>query len=1131
MAVSQDDLLIKIQADTANATASISALSKSMIDLSSKFDQLNKAALNTEKTVNGFGMTAMYLNQSLELAKKGFETVKKVLDATVFKFLQGEEHTKRLSNALRLMGSDSVTATTQHFKKLGEEMANLTGVGSETVEDMARLGVTMGLNTDQIDRYIRAAADASAATGIDMSQAFELVTQSLKGQTKGLASIIPEMKNFTDEQAKAGKAADYFAERMSGFAEANADSFSVTMKKNASALEDLQKALGSVVVDILNIGKGQNVIGEVLTSAKNLVQEYHDELVEIGRSTIDFFERVSTFVIAAVSGLIMVFTGSLAGIADLFRFKEFAQKMDAKTKEAAMILKEASKDLFSILATPNKEEKKESKGGPKGKPIASPVDPKITAQAAEYQKALSEIQKKTDELNLSARESGMTQLEVLDEELKMINKVIDAKQKEIQANIEAGKYSKEQGANLIAAFEDQRKAAGEDNDSKKEQAPGQEYDAAIKAGASMTNDITKAFQTGTMGMVTGMLGAVDAFVGAAQAVVDFIPGLLDKIANLFNSIADLPNKIANGLQKVLDSILNWIANTLPNWLKAIPKMLKMIAKFLVEGLLQAFNSLFDAVPQLLMDLINYIPEFVERFVQGIIQAVPLIVISFIQKILPKIPGIAIAIIKVLVIGLPMAIVKGVFEAWKAIAGSIKNLFKGIKFETPKFSGIGDAIKKLSGSTASLFGVRDLGGAQDSMSKASNKVADALKNGMDGAIKMLIDAWRWIYDNIIAPVGAFFQGVFRGIVDGARSLFDGLISGVQKVFGFLKSIFEKYTSFLGDMLNGIKNVGSTIIDTFKNIGNIIIDGIKGGLPELGKMFTKLFDEINPANLFKKLFDVSGAEGQGTVETTLGIDIPFLKFAQGGMVPGQSKVGGDSSLNDRILALLSPGEAVIPRSAMQDKRVRAIVDQILNGSLEVPAFKLGGVVGGWVDKASQAGSNIGGTGGKILSGDFAGAASDIQNMDVKKAGEELSKARDNAIKIVEAMMPGSPWKIVWDKVKEMVMKMFEANKFASGGLVTGASGTDMIPARLTAGEFVLNKEAVSNIGLGNLNRMNTGSKSFSSPTSITQNIDIKIDSKGERLDESFIRQRLMPVFKEELRRASLDGERLLSNGGVR
>jgi hypothetical protein len=45
-----------------------------------------------------------------------------------------------------------------------------------------------------------------------------------------------------------------------------------------------------------------------------------------------------------------------------------------------------------------------------------------------------------------------------------------------------------------------------------------------------------------------------------------------------------------------------------------------------------------------------------------------------------------------------------------------------------------------------------------------------------------------------------------------------------------------------------------------------------------------------------------------------------------------------------------------------------------------------------------------------------------------------------------------------------------KRRTGGIVPGTGNSDTVPARLTPGEFVMNKDAVRNIGLGNLQAMN-------------------------------------------------------------
>ena len=53
-----------------------------------------------------------------------------------------------------------------------------------------------------------------------------------------------------------------------------------------------------------------------------------------------------------------------------------------------------------------------------------------------------------------------------------------------------------------------------------------------------------------------------------------------------------------------------------------------------------------------------------------------------------------------------------------------------------------------------------------------------------------------------------------------------------------------------------------------------------------------------------------------------------FAEGGVVPGKAEVDGDSYANDKVPAMLSPGEVVIPRSKADDPdKAKEFIDSIM------------------------------------------------------------------------------------------------------------------------------------------------------------------------------------------------------------
>lgn len=56
------------------------------------------------------------------------------------------------------------------------------------------------------------------------------------------------------------------------------------------------------------------------------------------------------------------------------------------------------------------------------------------------------------------------------------------------------------------------------------------------------------------------------------------------------------------------------------------------------------------------------------------------------------------------------------------------------------------------------------------------------------------------------------------------------------------------------------------------------------------------------------------------------------------------------------------------------------------------------------------------------------------------------------------------------------------YASGGIVTGPAGVDQVPARLTAGEFVLNTDAVAALGPSLLERLNRNPRRVAPPAAV-------------------------------------------------
>lgn len=440
---------------------------------------------------------------------------------------------------------------------------------------------------------------------------------------------------------------------------------------------------------------------------------------------------------------------------------------------------------------------------------------------------------------------------------------------------------------------------------------------------------------------------------------------------------------------------------------------------------------------------------------------------------------------------------GITEIWRGVWGTaMTTLLWFGETVTKAVTWLGEILTKwldeLNKLTAKFF--ETFSQMANALIEFGKTIVSGLIEAFKSIIEMFKNMWKTAIDNLtvlFSDIGKIFDNAWKTLKDTWNTVFDRL-----------KSIGT-------DIWEGLKGAMSGATDIFKNMGANIWKGLEDGLKSIGPMLTKILNEISPANLFQKMFNIEGAKGQGTVEKALSkmgseVDVPFIAFAKGGMVPGKSVVSGDSEMNDRILALLSPGEAIIPRSLMENDAIKALIKAVLEGKI-APSKYWGGSM------------TVGGV--KIGVGDKGISINDqtIVPDPITAIGDELGQ-------IIEPM--GALWDEVKKKAFEMVLKMFEANHFHGGGLVPGFAGGGEVPAMLNPGEYVINAGAVRNIGSNYLDRMNKGNAPIAATTNFTINI-----TTTEPIDESYFRNTLMPKIKDDIKRRTLNGEFLISSRGVR
>jgi phage-related protein len=1360
-----EDLIIRIQADTANSATSIKALTEHLQSLDDNFKKVVGATEGTQKALTGFGAAMVAVNATLATAQQAWTLLQDTFGTSIREFKQATDEVTRLGNTLRILGDRDVKKSVAELDAFADAMENTTTVSGGQVHALVNVAKAAGLSNEATKKLIKTSADLAATGKTDVQGAFNAMLKSLKGSTLALSIMDPKLSNMSKEAAKSGAAIDYFAASLGGLAEEELKTFAGQAKLTEHRLDKMQENIGAVIAGILGMKPGVSVMNEILASFNKYLEENRERFIGYGKVVVEALKsvgeavmRVKDFIVnidftmlltnlsllgAAIGTTFLMFnTGIIVSgianmvsavvmlgsavakgtvyvalntgawiknsvamaataaqaalvtagvattiiaidlfiknvgniprlvesmiqavvtglgvvaeaIADVFGLDSVKKKIEGFTNYSAEQFAKSAEGLNAGLAgnamdqidnlkkawgaaTGSMKAPEVSAAAPSGTDRKKPPLP--TFASPEALKALDELRAKNAQIDFEIRAANMFQRDIIKEKYNLEIESLKTKYKDVDLTM-AGKLALEDQIKLL-----ERKAELEAS-----KAPTKEFEAAAKPGNDLAKQIGGAFtggMEGMAGMVTGMMSGAGAVMDAVsgvlsfiQKLIDFIPQILNAVANIFSTLADLPLKILEGVQNVFKGAVKFVTDFIPNVLKAVPEIIYTIFKGLFIELPKAFMGLMKMLPGLILGIIKDLPSMVSEIVEAMISYMPEMAVTFIKTIVANAPKVVFALMRLFYVEIPKAIIRGIINGIQKIGDALGSLFKGgpkVEIDTKQAT---EAMKKaaraLTGEAGKLFKVMDL--TDGPVGQKSESLMQAVEEAGEKAKNWMMEAWKYILDGLNKVVG-FFREMWQRVLDtlqglwtALKNIWDGVIGAVRALWDAIKSIFNSYVSAMRGIVGALQNILAQLAESgrkiwegfqalagqaggfFNNMGASIWDGLKsgldsawgifagfgnqiwsslqGGLGSIGSVITNALNAINPIAILSRVFNMGDGGGRGTVEKTLGLDVPYANFAQGGIVPGNAVMPGDNIANDRILAMLSPDEAVIPRSKMSNPKIREVVQAILDGSFMPPRFangyidKITGGGGGWGNPFgglgeaagavwnSIAGAAQGALGpiggvisrtlnldqikllgdainsgalpsqlGKLAAGDIVGAAHSTfkQAMDIRDAAaayqakiESMGKtAYQTGRQVVDTVT--DPKKAMWDAVRAMGRKALEKAVGAntplmhSGGLVPGSGD---VPITAQSDEFIMRRPAVKSLGLGNLAEMNrTGQLPNQGGGTQNFEVNININSSGQ-VDEKFIRNTMLPMLKDELRRASLDGQRVVFKSGVR
>ena len=202
------------------------------------------------------------------------------LKQSITSAIKQEEAVSSLNSSLALAGSFSKQAS-QNIQEFAAGLQRTTTVGDET--SLALFGLARNLTTsnEQAKQLTRASLQLSAATGLSLESSVKNLGKTFGGLTGELGESLPAVRQFTQEQLKAGAAIGFVLDRFGGAAENKVKTFAGAIKQLSNAYGDSLEEQGFFItkspVLIAIIGK----LTEFFTKSATATKEFRDGFGDI----------------------------------------------------------------------------------------------------------------------------------------------------------------------------------------------------------------------------------------------------------------------------------------------------------------------------------------------------------------------------------------------------------------------------------------------------------------------------------------------------------------------------------------------------------------------------------------------------------------------------------------------------------------------------------------------------------------------------------------------------------------------------------------------------------------------------------------------------------------------------------
>jgi len=295
--------------------------------------------------------------------------------------------------------------TSQSLLKQASALQKVTTAGDEAIIEQQAFLASLKFTEDQIKTIIPVALDLSAATGISLESAVRNTSKTFSGLAGELGELVPQLRDLTQEEMKAGKAVEVLGELFEGQASKQAETLSGSLEQMSNAIGDAAEALGSLLSPV--VVTTANAMKTLAEGVSNVIKRFKDFGKEIDAALLTPTEQ------AEMS--LNKFKKSIKGLSETELLKlndELNKQGDAFVGYGGIINQTGGEyDLIQDKIAAVIEEHKKQTKAIKEASTANQEKLEIIKAEKDFQVELVEFEKMTDAERLSAKEEFNLQMQ------------------------------------------------------------------------------------------------------------------------------------------------------------------------------------------------------------------------------------------------------------------------------------------------------------------------------------------------------------------------------------------------------------------------------------------------------------------------------------------------------------------------------------------------------------------------------------------------------------------------------------------------------------------------------------------------------------------------------------------------